>query len=60
MLLKKDIEELPANFADYKSELVLNKTDGLKNATSRNLDRQRSILERPECFHALLQEMPLG
>ena len=60
MLLKKEIEELPANWTEYKSELVLNNTDGLKNATSRNLEKQRWILELPQNFQPLLQEMPLG
>ena len=60
MLLKRNIEGFVTNCLDYKSEWVLNKADGLKDASSRNLDKQRSVLEGADRFHALLQEMPLG
>ena len=58
MLLKRDIEELVTNCLDYKSEVVLSNADGLKDASSRNLVKQRSIIEEAGHFHALLQDMP--
>ena len=60
MLLKRNMEESVTNCLDYKSELVLSKADGLKDASSRNLDKQRSVLEGADRSHALLQEMPHG
>ena len=62
-LLQRNVEAFVTNCLDYKSELVLSKADGLKDASLRNLDKQRSVLEgadRPDRFHALFQEMPLG
>ena len=52
MLLKRNMEGFVTNCLDYKSELVLSKADGLKDASSRNLDKQRSVFEGPACFHA--------
>ena len=54
------MEEWFTSCLDYKSETVLSMADGLKDASSRNLYMQRSVLERPGRFHALLQEMPRG
>ena len=45
MLLKRNMEGFVTNCLDYKSELMLSKEDGLKDASSRNLDKQRSVLE---------------
>ena len=60
MLLNEEILELPANYTDYKSEMVLNNADGLKNATERNLEKQRWILELPQEMPRLFSEMPVG
>ena len=59
-MLKRKIEKVITNCLDYKSEVLLSWADGLKDATSRNLDKQRSVFEGADRFHALLQEMPLG
>ena len=48
------------NCPDYKSEMVLSTADGLKNAASRNIGKQRELIESPDRFRNLLQEMPPG
>ena len=58
-LLKEEMEHDVINCEDYNSDLVLSE-DGLKDAASRNLNKQKCILEHAYCFHALLQEMPPG
>ena len=58
-LLKEEMEDNVINCEDYKSDLVLSK-DGLKDAASRNLNKQKCILEHAYHYHALLQEMPPG
>ena len=45
MLLKRNMEGFVSNCLDYKSELVLSKADGLKDASSRNLDKQQTIFK---------------
>ena len=58
LLKRYPLGGLPANCPDYKSELVLSKADGLNDASSRNLHKQKSVLEDADRFYALLQEMP--
>ena len=53
------MEDNVINCEDYKSDLVLSK-DGLKDAASRNLNKQKCILEHAYHYHAFLQEMPPG
>ena len=40
--------------------MVLSTADGLKNAASRNIGKQRELVESPDRFRNLLQEMPPG
>ena len=62
MQWKWSLEQFLTNSKEYKSDLVLREADGLglKDAATRNLDKQRSILREPDRFRALLQEMPRG
>lgn len=46
--------------SDYISEIILNTAGGLKNAASRNIGKQRELIESPDRFRNLLQEMPPG
>ena len=59
---KWSLDQFLTTSKEYKSDLVLRKADGLglKDAATRNLDKQRSILREPDRFRALLQEMPRG
>ena len=62
MQWKWSLDQFLTNSKEYKSDLVLREADGLglKDAATRNLDKQRSILQEPDRFRALLQEMPRG
>ena len=46
------------NKPEYKSKLVLSTQDGIQKAATRNLNKQKSVLENTERFDALLQKMP--
>jgi hypothetical protein len=60
LLNQRNMKGFATKCLDYKPELVLCKADGAKGASSRNLDRQSTILQGAAYFHALLQEMPIG
>ena len=52
------MEEWFTSCQDYKSETALSMADGLNDASSRNVHKQKSVLEDADRFYALLQEMP--
>ena len=54
------MEGAVTNCPDFKSEFVLSNADGLQEAASRNLGKQKAVFQDADKFHALLQEMPHG